>query len=93
MKARIMLVFTFAAALGAGAAENLTYTLGSPRPATVDNTSDPASNAWLASNAVFVADAAPSKTFITTGATETGYRTIFVKRSDDAQHFYKVQVE
>ena len=39
------------------------------------------------------ADAAPSKTFITTGATETGYRTIFVKKSDDAQHFYKVQVE
>lgn len=39
------------------------------------------------------ADAEPSKTFITTGATETGYRTIFVKKSDEAQHFYKVQVE
>ena len=57
MKARIMFIFTLVAALGAGAAETLTFTLGSPRPATVNNTSDPASNAWLASNAVFVATA------------------------------------
>ena len=34
-----------------------TYTLGSPRPATVNVTSDPAQNAWLATNAVFVATA------------------------------------
>ena len=57
MNARLMHIFTFVAALGAGAAETLTFTLGSPRPATVNNTSDPASNAWLASNAVFVATA------------------------------------
>lgn len=46
---------------GALAAANIvcagepTYTLGTPQPATVHDTTDEAQNAWLASNAVFVA--------------------------------------
>ena len=34
-----------------------TYTLGSPRPAKVNNTTNEANNVWLATNAVFVATA------------------------------------
>ncbi len=57
MKVRIVLIFTLVAALGAGAAETPTFTLGSPRPATVNNASDSANNAWLSANAVFVTTA------------------------------------
>ena len=40
-----------------GAEVKPTYTLGSPRPAQVNNTTNAANNAWLAENAVFVATA------------------------------------
>jgi hypothetical protein len=58
MNARLVLFFTLVAALGAGAATDLpTFTLGSPRPATVRDTDDASANEWLAANPVFVATA------------------------------------
>lgn len=63
MKDRWARRFCTLAVGGALAAANIvcavepTYTLGTPLPATVHDTTDEAQNEWLASNAVFVATA------------------------------------
>ena len=46
-----------AAALAARADEKPTYTIGTPKPATIRLTTDAASNEWLSSNAVYAASA------------------------------------
>ena len=62
------------------------------RSYTVEETARLETPEWRQTSFTEDAEKAPAETHLNTGASEVGYRTIFVKK-DGPQHFYKVTVE